>query len=76
MNPYAKGAAMLLRFVALALIALGGLNALLEYARERTGKGEMNMGHCILYGLLSLAGFILLFASSALARRLTRNFDE
>ena len=67
---------MLLRLIATAMIVLGGLNGLLEFARERTGKGDMSMGRCVLYGLLALAGFILLFASGALARRLTRDFDE
>ncbi len=76
MNPYAKGAAMLLRFVAFAMIALGGLNVMLEFARERVGQGEVSVVRCILYGLLGLAGFVLLFGSGALARRLTRNLDE
>ena len=76
MNPYAKGAAMLLRFVALAMIALGGLNVMLEFVRERGGQGEVSVGHCVLYGSLCLAGLILLFGSGALARRLTRDFDE
>lgn len=76
MNPYAKGAAMVLRLVALAMIALGGLNGLLEFARERFGKGEVSVARCVLGGLLGLAGLILLFGSGALARRLTRNFDE
>ena len=76
MNPYAKGAAMLLRLVAMAMIVVGGLNAMLEFARERMGKGEVSVGRCILYGLLGLAGLILLSGSGALARRLTRNFDE
>lgn len=67
---------MLLRLVAIAMMVLGGLNTMLEFARERMGKGELSMGRCILYGLLGLAGFILLFASGALARRLTRDFDE
>lgn len=67
---------MLLRFVALAMIALGGLNGLLEFARERIGKGEVSVERCVLYGLLGLAGLILLFSSGALARRLTRDSDE
>jgi hypothetical protein len=76
MNPYQKGAAMLLRLVALAMIALGGLSVMLEFARERMRKGEVSVGGCVLHGLLALAGFVLLFASGALARRLTRDFDE
>jgi hypothetical protein len=76
MNPYQKGAAMVLRLVALAMVILGGLNVLLEVTRERMGKGEISAGRCVLYGLLALAGFILIFASGALARRLTRDFDE
>ncbi|HEY9174663.1 MAG TPA: hypothetical protein VI136_20445 [Verrucomicrobiae bacterium] len=76
MNPYAKGVAMVLRLVALALIALGGLNGLLEFARDRVGQGELSVGRCVLSGLLCLAGLILLFGSGALARRLTRDFDE
>lgn len=76
MNPYGKGAAMLLRLVALGLLAFGGLNTWLEFMRERVGKGEASLGHCVVYGLVALAGLVLLFGSGALARRLTRDFDE
>ena len=67
---------MVLRLVALAMIALGGLNVMLEFARERMGKGEVSVGRCVLYGLLGVAGLVLLFGCGALARRLTRDFDE
>lgn len=67
---------MLLRFVALGMIACGGLNTWLEFMRERFGKGEISVGRCAVYGLLGLAGLVLLFGSGALARRLTRHFDE
>ena len=76
MNPYVKGAAMLVRLVALGLIILGGLNTWLEFMRERFGKGEVSPGRCALYGLLGLAGLVLLARSGAIARRLTRSFDE
>ena len=76
MNPYAKGVAMLLRLVALGMIVFGGLNAGLEFMRERLGKGEASVSRCLMYGLLGLMGLVLLFGSGALARRLTRDLDE
>jgi TRAP-type C4-dicarboxylate transport system permease small subunit len=76
MNPYYKGAVMLLRLVALGLMTVGGLNTWLEFMRERLGKGDMSLGRCAVYGLLGVAGLVLLFGSGAMARRLTRDFDE
>jgi hypothetical protein len=76
MNPYRKGAAMLLRLVALGLASVGGLNTWLEFLRERAGKGPPRFGYVILFGALTLAGLILLVGSGALAKRLTEDFDE
>jgi hypothetical protein len=76
MNPYTKGAAMLLRLVALGLLALGGLNALLEFMRERAGKGPVRFGPLVLFGLLTFAGLVLLFCSGAIARRWTEDADD
>ncbi|HPY31469.1 MAG TPA: hypothetical protein PLT00_13730 [Verrucomicrobiota bacterium] len=75
MNPYGKGAALLLRLVALGLLAFGSLSLWLEFMRQRIGK-EVSTGRCVLYGVAGLVGLGLLFGSAAVARRLTRFFDE
>ena len=76
MNPYRKGATLVLRLLALGIVVVGGLNVLLEFTRQRLGKGDVSTVRCVLYGLLCLAGFVLLFLSGALAKRLTEDFDE
>lgn len=76
MNPYRKGAAMLIRLVALGLVILGGLNTWLEFLRERAGKGPVRSGIVVVFGLLAAAGLVLLVCSGSLARRLTEDFDE
>jgi hypothetical protein len=76
MNPYRKGAAMLLRLVALGLVIFGGLNTWLEFLRERAGKGPPRVGFVVLFGALTVAGLVLLVGSGALAKRLTEDFDE
>lgn len=50
MNPYGKGAALLLRLVALGLLAFGSLSLWLEFMRQRIGK-EVSTGRCVLYGV-------------------------
>lgn len=76
MNPYRKGAAMLLRLVALGLASVGGLNTWLEFLRERAGKGPPRLGYVVGFSALTLAGLVLLFCSGTLAKRLTEDFDE
>lgn len=76
MNPYGKGAAMLLRLVALGLTAAGGLSTWVEFLRERAGKGPPRMANVLLFGAMALVGLVLLVASGAIARRLTRDFDD
>jgi hypothetical protein len=76
MSPYYKGAAMLLRLVAAGMMAIGGLNTLLEFTRQRLHRGELSVTRCVLYGLLCLAGLVLLTCSASLARRWTEDFDD
>ena len=76
MNPYRKGAAMLIRLVALGLVIFGGLNTWLEFLRKRAGKGPVRSGVVVLFGLLTLAGLVLLVCSGSLARRWTEDFEE
>ena len=76
MNPYAKGARLLLRLIAVGLASIGGLNAWIEYLRHRNQQVELDTKKVILNLVVCLAGFILLFTSGIIAARLTRYFDE
>ena len=76
MNPYRKGAAMLIRLVALGVAIVGALNTWLEFLRERAGKGPPRLGQIVLFGALTVAGLVLLVCSGALAKRMTEGFDE
>ena len=48
----------------------------LEFLRERAGKGPVRSGIVVVFGLLAVAGLVLLVCSGSLARRLTEDFDE
>lgn len=75
-NPYARALALVLRLVALGIIALAGLSLLLEYARQRMGHGEGGSKGWLLAAAGILLGLILLLGSGRWARRWTRHWDE
>ncbi len=75
MNPYAKGARLLLRLIAVGLVSIGGLNVWLEYLRHRNQHVEIDTTKVIPNSIACLAGMILLFSSGKIAARITRYFD-
>jgi hypothetical protein len=76
MNPYQKGASLLLRLVAAGLIVIGGLLVGLEFLNHRARGIDVNPLHVTCYALMFVAGAVLFALSSKLAARLTGGFDE
>ena len=76
MNPYAKGARLLLRVIAAGLILIGGLDVAAEFLRHRAQHVEVSLGKAILNSFVCLAGVILLFASGKLADKIAERLDE
>ena len=66
---------MVLRFVAAGLMVIGGLNLLLQFAGRRKGLTP-NLWTCLLWAVLIALGVALFVKASALASRLTDDFDE
>ncbi len=71
MNPYQKGAQLLIRLVAAGLVLIGGMLAGLEYLNHRARHVELNVFKVAGDAVMFFAGVVLLIASSRLAARLT-----
>lgn len=76
MNPYKKGATLLLRLAASGLILIGGLLAGLEFLNHRARGTDPNLLKVAGYALMLVAGAVLFTLSSRLASRLTASFEE
>lgn len=76
MNPYQKGAKLLLRVMALGMIIVGGMNVALELLRYRAHPGALSLPQIVLGSIGFLAGVILFLASGKIAARWTQDFDE
>ena len=76
MNPYKKGATLLLRLAASGLIVIGGLLTGLEFLSHRARGIDVNLLKVAFYALMFVAGVVLFALSSSLAARLTGGFDE
>jgi O-antigen/teichoic acid export membrane protein len=76
MNPYQKGAKLLLRVMALGMIIVGGMNVALELLRQRAHPGAFSLPQIVLGSIGFLAGVILFAASAKIAARWTQDFDE
>lgn len=76
MNPYKKGATLLLRLIAVGLILIGGFNFVLELLRHRAQHVEISVVKIVVNSLVSIAGAALFAFSSKLAARLTDSDDE
>ena len=76
MNPYTKAVRFIVRMIAFAFILFGALPLGADYlARGRNNPGSGKLW--VLLEVLSLVlGLILLFTSSAIAKKLTEDFEE
>jgi hypothetical protein len=76
MNPYRKAATLLVRLIALGLMLVPLILFGLDYFARKTQHTTPSTFATFLKVGSALLGVILLFASGAIARRLTRDFDE
>ena len=76
MNPYKKAALLLVRLVASGLMLFGAINIALYLLKSFLNKSDVPMGACLVMGIPMVIGLVILVKSSAIAGRLTQNFDE
>lgn len=76
MNPYQKGAQLLIRLVAAGMILIGGMLAGLEFLNHRARHVDLDIPKITLHSLVVLAGVALLVISRKLAARLTGETEE
>lgn len=76
MNPYTRAATFVIRLVALAFFLLGALPLSADYFARRQGKPTSGTGWLLLEIVSLLIGFVLLFKSHKIAKKLTEDFDE
>ena len=67
---------MVLRLVVAGLIVIGGSNVGLEFERHWLRHTKLNIGFCLLWAITVVLGVVLFAKASALASRLTDDFDE
>ena len=76
MNPYQQAALFLIRLVASGLMLFGFIYLGLYLFKSFLAKSEVQIGSCLLSTIPVVIGLVILIKSSAIANRLTRNFDE
>ncbi|MEO6036371.1 MAG: hypothetical protein ABIQ35_14045 [Verrucomicrobiota bacterium] len=76
MNPYTKAASFVTRLVAFGFILFGALPLGAEYYARREHKPSGGTLWLFLEIFSLLLGFVLLFKSGAIARKLTEDFEE
>lgn len=76
MNPYQKGAKLLLQVMALGLIIVGGLFGAIELLGQRANSRALQLVPVIMGSAGFLAGVVLFLASAKIAARWTQDFDE
>jgi len=76
MNPYKKAALLLVRLVASGFMLFGLINIALYLLKSFLNKADVPIGHCLVMGVLIVIGLAILAKSSAIATRLTQDFDE
>ena len=67
---------MVLWLIAAGLIVIGGLNVTLELTRHWLRQTSLSAWFCLLWVVFIVLGVILFVKASALASRLTDDFDE
>lgn len=76
MNPYTKAALFVIRLVAFAFVLFGALPLGADYFARRQNKPSGSTLWLFLEIFSLLLGFVLLFKSGAIAKKLTEDFDE
>lgn len=76
MNPYTKAALFIIRLIAFAFILFGALQLGADYFASRQNKPSAGTLWLFLKVFSLLLGFVLLFKSSAIAKKLTEDFDD
>ena len=76
MNPYKRGALLLIRLVAFGFILFGLIDLALYVLKLFLDKTDLQVVRCLLSGVLIVIGLAILIKSSAIASRLTQDFDE
>ena len=75
-NPYRKAARLLVRLVASGFMLFGFFNLALYLFKSYLDRAEVHAGRCLLLGIPLVIGLVILIKSSAIANRLTQDFDE
>ena len=76
MNPYKKAALSLIRLVASGFMLFGFIYLGLYLFKSFLAKSEVQIGSCLLSAIPVVIGLVILIKSSAIANRLTQDFDE
>ena len=76
MNPYTKAALFIIRLVAFAFILFGILPLGADYFARRQGEAGAGTLWLFLEIFSLLLGFVLLFKSREIAKKLTEDFEE
>ena len=76
MNPYTKAALFIIRLVAFALVLFGALPLGADYFVRRQNKPIGSKLWLFLEIFSLLLGFVLLFKSGAIAKKLTEDFED
>jgi hypothetical protein len=76
MNPYKKAALLLIRLIASGLMLFGVINIALYLLKSFLNKADVPTGLCLLMGIPIVMGLAIMVKSSAIAGRLTQDFDE
>jgi hypothetical protein len=66
----------IIRLLAAGLIVFGGMEAGLEFMKDRLRQTEINNWHYIIGSLLVVCGMALFAISSGLAARVTGDYDD
>ena len=76
MNPYNKAAVFVIRLIASGFMLFGLINVAFYLLQTYLDKTDAQLARFILPGLFVLIGLTILIKSSAIATRLTQDFDE
>ncbi|EEF60908.1 hypothetical protein [Pedosphaera parvula] len=76
MNPYNRIALTVIRLVAAGCLLISIMNLGLYYLKSQKDRVPMHAGRFLWLAIPLVIGIVLLVKSTAIARRLTEDFDE